>query len=716
MLDAMHVAICCITFRRPEGLRRLLHGLNELTFGKIPQPKITVVVVDNDGTAPMRAWIDARRREFRWELRYDCEPIRGVSSARNRALDLVPPDADYIASIDDDEVPVPGWLDELLYVRQTYRASIVQGPVRPRFLSPPPRWLIRGRFLELGPYRDGASLHYGYTGNSLIDAAVVRQLRLRFDPRFDRTGGEDQRFFGCAIAAGHGVVTSEQALVHEWIPASRTTLLYLLRRRFRMGTTLAMIDRIEGGKGRLAMRALKGVARLSSRFGADRDGVVPGICRPGRGALHHSLGRRRPGRPARRNPSRIRHPARLCRRRLSSDSARRRAKVRWRHAEWAQKDAGHRRRGGLAPSWGAIDTAMAYEARIGLDRWTKHAVTAGFGRAIRWSGIGRRFFTGRTPIVFYHGVWPAGAPALARFGGADLDRLRSDLTVLAARLELVSLEELLHYNRDERTREKPPLAVCFDDGCDMIRSGAADVLDALGVPATMFVVTACIDNRHLMWMHKLQAIAVTRGADRLVLAYNRLMAETGAGPPIRARGELTAATWCWPMDRKEEYVDALYHACAMPPVEAYLDQYRPYMTWAELRAWRARGHTIGLHTRSHPFADRLAATEIMVEIITPAAGLRREFGIDFLPFAYPFGNRLAAACEARVAGQAGLACMLGVGGLSMRGTDPLRLDRVAGDDGLDHGLFGKPVLEAALQAAWPAARPRPALAVRHPPT
>ena len=70
----------------------------------------------------------------------------------------------------------------------------------------------------------------------------------------------------------------------------------------------------------------------------------------------------------------------------------------------------------------------------------------------------------------------------------------------------------------------------------MIRSGAVDVLDALGVPATMFVVTACVDNRHLMWMHKLQAIAVTRGADRLVQAYNRLMAETGAGPTLGARG------------------------------------------------------------------------------------------------------------------------------------------------------------------------------------
>lgn len=258
----MHVAICCVTFCRPEGLGRLLDGLNGLTFHKNPQPEITVIVVDNDGAAPMRPRVEAVRPGFRWRLRYACEPVQGVSSARNRALDLVPPDADCIASIDDDEVPVPGWLDELLHVCRQYAAPIVQGPVRPHFLSPPPRWLIRGRFLELGPYQDGAALHYGYTGNSLIDAALVRDLRLRFDPRFDRTGGEDQHFFGRAIAAGHRIITAEKALVHEWIPASRTTLLYLLRRHFRMGTTLAAIDRIEGGTGRLAMRAIKGLGRI----------------------------------------------------------------------------------------------------------------------------------------------------------------------------------------------------------------------------------------------------------------------------------------------------------------------------------------------------------------------------------------------------------------------------------------------------------------------
>jgi succinoglycan biosynthesis protein ExoM len=257
----MHVAICCITFRRPEGLQRLLDGINGLSFRKSRDPKITVIVVDNDRDAPMRPLVEGRSR-FRWRLQYDCEPVQGLSTARNRALDLVPADAEWIAFIDDDEVPAPGWLDELLDVARTYRAPIVQGPVRPLFVSPPPRWIVRGRFFEHGPHSDGAALGYAATNNSMIAAAVVRRLRLRFDDRFNRTGGEDQCFFGCAIKAGYRVVTAENALVYEWIPKDRTTLRYLLKRRFRMGNTLTMIDRIHGGPGRLAIRTIKGIGRI----------------------------------------------------------------------------------------------------------------------------------------------------------------------------------------------------------------------------------------------------------------------------------------------------------------------------------------------------------------------------------------------------------------------------------------------------------------------
>jgi succinoglycan biosynthesis protein ExoM len=295
----MHVAVCCITFRREAGLLRLLAGLNGLTFSKNPVPRVTVIVVDNEAGAPVRALVETAAPTFRWSLVYDCEPVQGVSSARNRTLDLVPADADFIAFIDDDEVPEPVWLDELLHVSHTYGASIVQGPLQPVFMAPPPEWVVRGGFFRQGPYRDGAGLHFASTGNSLIAARVVRALGLYFDPRFNLTGGEDQRFFGLAIKSGYQVVTAERALVKEWIPPERARLAYLLRRRLRMGTTLAAIDRLEGGVARLLLRPVKsagriglGLAQLVLLLPRGRAGLAAALCNVawGAGALVGLLG------------------------------------------------------------------------------------------------------------------------------------------------------------------------------------------------------------------------------------------------------------------------------------------------------------------------------------------------------------------------------------------------------------------------------------------
>ncbi len=297
----MHVAVCCITFRRPEGLRSLLAGLAGLAFAHAPAPRITVIVVDNDAAEPMRGLVEEIRPGFPWRLVYASEAVQGVASARNRYLELVPDDADYIASIDDDEVPVPGWLDELLRVAHEHGAPIVQGPVRPAFVAAPPSWLERGRFLELGPYEDGAALHFGYAGNCLIETAAVRRLGLRFDERFNRTGGEDQHFFAAALKAGLPIVTAAGAIVDETVPSGRATLGYLLRRRFRMGNTLAMIERIDGGLGALAGRALKGCGRIGVGIGQclllaprGRAGLATGLCNMawGTGALVGLLGLR----------------------------------------------------------------------------------------------------------------------------------------------------------------------------------------------------------------------------------------------------------------------------------------------------------------------------------------------------------------------------------------------------------------------------------------
>ena len=145
------VSVCVATFRRPEGLRRLLQGLAAQRFEREAAPDVEVLVVDNEAAGRAAAVCDEVRSSFPWQLRGLEEARRGITFARNSGLRSVRPDADFIAFIDDDEEPDPSWLDALLVAQDRHRADVVTGPVVPRFAADVPRWVTRGAFF--GPRR-----------------------------------------------------------------------------------------------------------------------------------------------------------------------------------------------------------------------------------------------------------------------------------------------------------------------------------------------------------------------------------------------------------------------------------------------------------------------------------------------------------------------------------------------------------------------------------
>ena len=262
---ATRVAICVCTFRRRRGLDRLLAGLADLEFRRTARPEIVVVVVDNDLAPSAEPVVDEWRPRFPWRLDFRHEPRRGLVWARNACLEAVPETADWIAFIDDDEWPEVQWLDELLAVARCQHAEIVGGPVRPRFAAPVPGWIERGGFFEIGPYRDGTPTTFIATNNALVSAAAVRRHGWRFLPVFNLTGGEDQHFFLRAVEQGCRAVTAGGAVVWETVAPDRTNLRWLLRRKFRMGTTLATIDllRSNGGRRVKLRRAGKAAGRVA---------------------------------------------------------------------------------------------------------------------------------------------------------------------------------------------------------------------------------------------------------------------------------------------------------------------------------------------------------------------------------------------------------------------------------------------------------------------
>ncbi len=150
---------------------------------------------------------------------------------------------ELLAVLDDDELPEPRWLDELLECRRRTGAPIVTGPVLPRFEAAAPGWIVQGGFFDLATYDDLTILQDGITGNAMFHLPTIVDAGLRFDDRFGRTGGEDQLFFRQAARRGLDIRYSSQATVFESVPTERANLGFLARRELRKGNTLGLLAR-----------------------------------------------------------------------------------------------------------------------------------------------------------------------------------------------------------------------------------------------------------------------------------------------------------------------------------------------------------------------------------------------------------------------------------------------------------------------------------------
>ncbi|NJL48524.1 MAG: glycosyltransferase [Leptolyngbyaceae cyanobacterium SM2_5_2] len=230
---AKFVSICIATYKRPDGLAALLQKINSLTFSKVEPPTLEVVVVDNDAVGSAKENCEQFRAVVNWTLIYEIEPQKGVSFARNKTLACVSKEADFIVFIDDDEVPESSWLDELLATQEKYNSDIVAGPVYPRFQdSSVPQWIEKGGFFDPPKHATGDQLNAAFTNNTLVRADLIRQMDVAFDPRFAFKGAEDTHLFMRLRKMGATIVWSNEAIVVESIPSSRTTLKWLIERGF----------------------------------------------------------------------------------------------------------------------------------------------------------------------------------------------------------------------------------------------------------------------------------------------------------------------------------------------------------------------------------------------------------------------------------------------------------------------------------------------------
>lgn len=249
------VAVC--TFRRLVLLERLLRSLDAVATPA--DGLVDVLVIDNDPDASAADVVG--QLELIRPVRYVHEPRPGIAAARNSALSASG-ESDYIAFIDDDEVPDGAWLATLLAAAHRYEADVVAGPTDSAFAVALPPWIEAGGYFARSVMETGSSIPFAACGNLLLRVSALHLVDHWFDDHFGLTGGEDSEFTARLAKSGARLAWCQEALTIEDVPAERITARWVLHRSCRMGNTagrmqlvatswLARPRIVAGGVGRL---------------------------------------------------------------------------------------------------------------------------------------------------------------------------------------------------------------------------------------------------------------------------------------------------------------------------------------------------------------------------------------------------------------------------------------------------------------------------------
>jgi cellulose synthase/poly-beta-1,6-N-acetylglucosamine synthase-like glycosyltransferase len=189
------------------------------------------------------------------------EPLRGYSNVRNKAISLVPKNAN-IVFIDDDEIPTESWFAALVEAHLVFDGDLIFGPVYPVEVT------------KSGSYRSQASKKYqglstgdlvsqAPTANMLIPAVLLDKQFIKFDPIFNTSGSEDTDLCFRLRNLGVGIRFAKDAVIYEREKPQRFDEKYLQARKKKDIANYSLVIRRNSSSSKILWRFCTLVLRIA---------------------------------------------------------------------------------------------------------------------------------------------------------------------------------------------------------------------------------------------------------------------------------------------------------------------------------------------------------------------------------------------------------------------------------------------------------------------
>jgi len=235
MTQEVMLSIIIPTYKRPEGLRRLLQSIG---LQKSSLSQIEIIVVNNSmESKSICEEIINRFLERELPIRLFHQPLKGSSHARNLGIEKAL--GKWLAFFDDDEEVDKRYLESLLlFLSDESGLSILGGPRFPVFESTVPEWVKVDYFtIYYGSEpRTLSEREYLPGGNFILNKSFVDKIGM-FSPDFghkenQRGYGEDTEFISRATNLGGVQHYFPNLCIYHYIPPERVTLNWFINQKY----------------------------------------------------------------------------------------------------------------------------------------------------------------------------------------------------------------------------------------------------------------------------------------------------------------------------------------------------------------------------------------------------------------------------------------------------------------------------------------------------
>ena len=240
----------------------------------------------------------------------------------------------------------------------------------------------------------------------------------------------------------------------------------------------------------------------------------------------------------------------------------------------------------------------------------------------------------RAIVLRYHAVTESEVPVV--YAAPDVcipvTALRLQMAFVKRAYTVVSLDALVDALARGGRLPRRALAVTFDDGyADNHRLGLP-ILQALGVPATVYVATGAVDGKVPFWVAAVRALALAAPGPMLEVEGLGALALDGPGGREEAAKGLTRALVQIDAEVRNARLMAAASAHGVD-LRAALDG--TMLTWGQIRELAGAGWTIGAHTVTHSNVALVDPARAEAEIAGSRDALAAAIGTAVCHFCYP---------------------------------------------------------------------------------